>query len=197
MCQILATEGYLVDANHESVRLVIMGKDPYPTRATGIPFCKADWTQQSEVNNSGNYVLRSLGIDIGVAENQFPRPQDLFESLRDEGIIFLNASYVFIGAPLRRKHHLAHMQRAFFLNQRFIESADNTILCGEAKKCHWVTSLNMSRAVEVVHPDLRNRNNPKTRERWSQWWSPCAIAKRFNLTLRSNESPLASGVRKS
>ena len=37
---------YIDSINQERIILVIMGKDPFPTKATNIPFCKKTWAEQ-------------------------------------------------------------------------------------------------------------------------------------------------------
>jgi len=51
--------------------LTIVGKDPYPSDAIGIPFCKPSWNSFCKNNVSGFTIIKSLGFDIMVLRSQF------------------------------------------------------------------------------------------------------------------------------
>ncbi len=113
------------------ISLVIMGKDPFPSGATGIPFCKEDWDEQTKLTCSGRTVLDSLGIDLECAKENFNSPSLLFEALRKEGILFLNASYRFIGGRIRKRdpQHQSYLEEALNINIPILSAAQNIILC--------------------------------------------------------------------
>lgn len=170
--------------DQNQIRLIIMGKDPYPTNANGVPFCKPTWTEQLDSSYSGYHIFRSLGIESKSLETSFDNPIDYFIFLSFRGIIFLNLSYSYIGGPIRRARHNAQLREGFNINRPFLETASNIILCGEAKKNRW-NGHNYSNSIEVVHPDIRNRNSryQSIRENWLSNWSGNSIANRFDITI--------------
>ena len=166
--------------------LVIVGKDPFPSGATDIPFCKATWQEQRSHQCSAKYVLASLGFPLdgqGAKPYGFDTPAQLFAALRDKGIVFLNASYQLIGdinasgatitRPIRKKRDMVALRHAYQINRTYLASATTVIFCGEARKMLWF--VDGITAHHVVHPDVRNRMNPKTRARWEAIWTPNAL----------------------
>jgi hypothetical protein len=158
--------------------LVIVGKDPFPSSPTGIPFCKESWKEQLKDNNSGLHVLKSIGIDTLNAKDNYPKPSNLFHELADQGIVFLNCSYHYLGTSgLPKKDHI-YVDQALSVNEPIIRKAASVLLCGEAKvleeKIKGVTNF-----YKVVHPDIQNRTLKK--EDWHKWWADSVIKQRFNL----------------
>lgn len=189
------THSYLAGALPTSLQVVIVGRDPFPKYATGIPFCKPNWDQQLANNCSGKYVLLSLGIDLAAAQQAHSTPQELFEKLRSNGIVFLNASYKLVGDKIRLSKHKKYLSEANEINKKFIEAAKTVRYCGEAKKINWISPISMDLC--VVHPDIRNKYNPNTRERWLASWSPNALHEQLGLTphLRGLTSTSAESKR--
>lgn len=73
------------------LNLLIVGKDPFPNGAMGIPFCKRTIKEQTNKSGSGYYILKGLGVKI---DDKFDNPEHIFfELLENEGIGFINASY--------------------------------------------------------------------------------------------------------
>ena len=109
---------YLNTVNKKSnLTLVIVGKDPFPSSPTGIPFCKETWKEQLRPNNSGLYVLKSIGIDVQNAETSYLEPSSLFHDLVSQGIVFLNCSYHFLNTTgLPKKYH-AYVDQALTINE--------------------------------------------------------------------------------
>lgn len=173
---------YLRGIPSGSLQVAIVGKDPFPGVRTCIPFCKPNWKEQLASNCSGRYVLSSLGVDLAAAESEHETPGDLFMALRDTGIVFLNASYEFIGGTLRREH-LSHMEAAYAINEPILQASKAAIFCGEAWKVKWI--FHPEHGEFVIHPDVRNRHNPRTKDRWSELWGEKALSKRLGLTIPS------------
>lgn len=178
-----ATIKYISGVSQTSLQLTIIGRDPFPTDPIGIPFCKPTWEQQLESNCSGRNVLLSLGIDLDAAEKEFKTPSGLFESLRSDGIIFLNASYEFIDGKIRKYKHLKYLSDAWAINEPFINISTFVLYCGEANKIKWVAPINNDCC--VVHPDIRNKINKYTSEQWKDTWSQNAIRETLGLTISS------------
>lgn len=180
---------YLDQLGKADVRLAIVGKAPFPSNSVDIPFCKPNWQEQLAGNCSGRHVLLSLGLDPSVLRASFKIPALLFEALLACGVVFLNASYAYLDGSLRKRDHLVHLERANKLNGRVLQSAEAIIYCGEASKIRWVTSIDRPGSHCVVHPDVRNRANPRTSANWHKWWLPNAIVENIGLTLPSKSWP--------
>lgn len=178
---LVSQSAYLTAAGSSPLQLIVVGKDPFPTDATGIPFCKTTWEQQLAFNCSGQYVLRSLGVNLMEAQRAYLTPSALFEYLASIGILFLNASYTFIGQKIRKSKHWEHLYAAHLVNDPFIRVANKVIYCGEAQKIKWVTDIDTGWC--VVHPDVRNRVNPRTSMRWSTVWNDNALRDTFGLRI--------------
>lgn len=163
-----------------NIKLVIVGKDPFPTAPIGIPFCKTSWEEQLKDNNSGLYVLRSIGVNLEYEKTNCIAPSNLFHKLARQGVVFLNCSYHFLDTDgLPKKDHI-YVDMALTVNEPIIRKADNVLLCGEAKiledKIKGVNCFHRS-----VHPDIRNRNSRQPE--WLEWWADKAIKQFFNLSL--------------
>lgn len=170
----------------DEIKLVIMGKDPFPTNPNGIPFCKPTWDEQLAANSSGFVVLNSLGVDR-VDQKKFTEPRELFLELANHGIVFLNVVYEYLGGNklrMRNPQHLNWRELAFEINEPLLDQAENIVLCGEAEKNRW-NGVVYPNAAEVVHPEIRNRISPveSTRQDWERNWSANSISDRFNLDL--------------
>jgi uracil DNA glycosylase len=114
-------------------KLVIIGKDPFPTAPTGIPFCKSSWIEHEQANNSGLYVLRSLWIDLNGAKHRYSVPAGLFYYLATQGIVFLNASYHFLNVKTIPQKDYQYIDMALNINEPIIRNAKDVLLCGQAK----------------------------------------------------------------
>jgi hypothetical protein len=159
-------------------RLTIVGKDPYPQKAVGIPFCKPSWESMCDKRISGLFVLQSLGLDIKKARAEFYSPVEFFIYLvREKGIAFLNRSYHYLGGAVLKKHD-PQLEDAEKINQKYLQKSQNTVLCGrwQEKHRHQKDFDNLNYA---IHPDIRNRN--LNRASWSEWWSEGALKKKFRL----------------
>jgi hypothetical protein len=74
--------------------IIILGIDPYPDKdkRSEIAFATKTIKQLKAKNNSGRYLLYSLGIDIDEKDYEKASPESLFESLyKNDGILTLNA----------------------------------------------------------------------------------------------------------
>lgn len=190
MASIERTRDYVESIELKRVRLVIMGKDPYPESATGIAFCKPDWPALMADNCSGRYVLQALGINLTVesASGQLP-PHDLFKRLAQAGVVFLNASYSEdVGKRFTKARKLDALREAYDLNKPIITAAKTVIRCGEAFRMDWALDSKEEKRqfCDVVHPDKRNSYNSHTKVRWAQLWgTPSSLSKTWSGATRS------------
>ncbi len=163
-----------------NVKLVIVGKDPFPTAPTGIPFCKGSWEEQLKDNNSGYHILESLGINLEYAKTNYITPSGLFHKLASKGLVFLNCSYHFLDAKgLPTKDH-SYVDKALTVNEPIIRKADNVLLCGESKILEKkIIGINCFHS--AVHPDIHNRSIRPIK--WNYWWKRNAIKQFFDLNF--------------
>jgi len=174
---------YLKSPGSKIIKLVIMGKDPYPNNSCYIPFCKPNWAAQLSERYCGVSVLRSIGVDVEKASSRFILPIDLFLSLRTQGIVFLNLSNQYVGRKITKKRDIQSIYNSYEDSKTVLKFAEHVILCGEALKLKWVHSLDYSRYHLAIHPDPRNRNNPKRKTEWSAWWSRNIISDKYNIHI--------------
>ena len=65
----------------QEIELLIVGQDPYKTRATGIAFCKPTWLELLDNQYSALTLFCSLGIQLKKAffdADHFPTPKEFF-----------------------------------------------------------------------------------------------------------------------
>lgn len=169
--------------NQPEIKLVIMGKDPFPKGATGIPFCKPSWEEQLNPTSSGFIVINSLGISRNHLEADFVTPTNCFFELASKGIVFLNLSYSFIDGSIRKEKHQVELRKGFETNEKFLLRANKILLCGEANKNRW--NGFDAEVDEVVHPDIRNgiSRYERIRKDWLATWSFNSLNTRYNLNL--------------
>lgn len=170
-------ENYLKIANAITrVKLVVVGKDPFPKAPTGIPFCKTSWAEQLKDNNSGYHVLKSVGVNLEYEKTNCNVPSDLFCNLARKGVVFLNCSYHFLDTRRLSQKDYIYVEKALPVNEPIIRKADNVLLCGEAKILE-KKIIGVSCFHKVVHPDIQNRKFRK--DKWNFWWSENAIKNFF------------------
>jgi type II secretory pathway component PulL len=77
------------------------------------------------------------------------------------------------------------LEQAHIANTPILREANCVMYCGEAKKVRrWLEPVESAdRAKSVVHPDVRNKNNPRTLHDWKQVWTEGAIGKALALVL--------------
>jgi hypothetical protein len=164
----------------EKFVLTIVGKDPYPTAPTGIPFCKNSWEELLRDNCSGSHVIASLGIEIEEAKRKMTTSQ-FFNELAMHGVAFLNASYHFLETSNIPKKDFTYIEKALETNSAIIEKSEHVILCGQAKVLlsYFTDNGHMK---EFIHPDTRNRGTRK--EAWESIWSPNRLKVEYNLDIK-------------
>jgi hypothetical protein len=152
----------------QEFRLAIMGKDPYPNNANGIPFSKDRWSDFEDYRCSGKYIIDSLGIRIENAKKKFKSPNDLFLFLlKKHQIVFLNISYTFLGdgAAISKKKHSVEINASLVINKPILIKSDSILLCGQAKKLRLFYKDELP-SREVFHPDFRNISKSKWKDDW-------------------------------
>lgn len=169
----------------EEYCLTIMGKDPYPRGATGIPFCKPDWDTFCAYGVSGLSVFRSLGVDIRSVRSKFNQPSDYFIYLvQEKGVVFLNLSYHFLAGRCGKKKHSEQLRNAEEINRQYLHKSKNIILCGEANKIRWYEDT-YNDIHSVVHPDIRNKYSSyeSVKNCWLDYWRDTALKEKYNILI--------------
>jgi hypothetical protein len=162
------------------IRLAIMGIDPYPTRPTGIAFCRRTWKEMLSRASAGLFVLESLGVDVYEVSDEtgsYRTPRDYFIYLAEEhGIVFINASNHFARARLNKDTE-AYFMEAGLCNLLIIEQAQVTLLCGDIPQKLYGAA---DKTVACLHP---SQNWPEFRRHWLETWAPNRLKKQFRLDL--------------
>lgn len=157
----------------DTIEMVIIGKDPYPSDPIGIPFCKLTWDELFKYNCSGRYVLNALGYEESdIPKGRYWSPSTFFEYLiTKKGIAFLNISYHYIGGPLRKKNHESFISEAYGINEPILKKAKIIICCGEANKLRW-TGFNRDGVFKMVHPAIINSvsTHKQVKNGWMKIW---------------------------
>lgn len=178
------------------LKLAIMGRDPYPEDAVGIPFAKPTVLQTAK-SLSGSRIVQSLGIDVKTWRGCDIR--SLFEKLLKQRIVFLNASYKFLGkGPLALGKHGPQLHCANTINSVIINSTENVVLCGEAGKGYrWSNGLGTKAILPpkfycAPHPSARVYNRDEAE--FQKYWAPKALVDMFGL--QAEMSILNSNIKK-
>lgn len=178
----LPDKDYLKTEEKDIVKLIVLGKDPYPTGPTKIPFMKKTWKEFS-TNTAGCVVIESI-MDKSLDEikKEYGEPRFLFDYLKREGIYFLNASYKCVGQRgFQKDKDLELLKTAYEENKKILEKAKNIILCGNdaSKAIQWVNHIFKKSIVnEALHPSYRG---DKKNERFKTFWEKGALKTLFNL----------------
>jgi uracil DNA glycosylase len=167
---------YLKNAenNAENIKIVLIGQDPYPSDANGIPFCKNDL--KNIKNTSGGFILKRLGIlsfdsNDGIAT---------FHHLLEKGILFLNLSNQLLktedGKWLNRELIDELLIDSFKSNENIISKLNPSVLIlrlGSQKKLsgffksnYYKPNKDKYKILSIIHPSPFNKN----RESWRNIW---------------------------
>lgn len=165
--------------------MVVVGKNPYPQGATGIPFIKPCWEEMRDTNCSGRYVLESLtGLTIEEIEKLSPSPREFaFQLLEQAGVVLLNAAYS--KGPWRAKYRRESWENS---NHKVIAHAANkgaqVLLCGQARVIEsWVKKENLWPSC-APHPSLQSRaslTRTKSEDIWDSCWTRGSLKEAFDL----------------
>ena len=172
----------------KEIKLVIVGKDPFPTDAMGIPFCKEKW-DMFQKNQSGIKVVESIDKDYEKKKNMAPKAYFMY--LAENGMVLLNASYYFLeGEKVSRKRHFEFVRKSLKINFPFLCKADHVFLCGDAyKMINWVVDGLSDKKHKVMHPSPQAYNSARGKDKkqeWKKYWSPGVIQKMLKLKLKEH-----------
>lgn len=162
------------------INLVIVGRDPYPKYATGIPFSKPSWNLLKK-NSAGHFVFRSL-----LGENYYNKaktPDKLTYFLLNKGIALLNASYQLLDGSPKKHRDIRRIRKALALiNSDILQKARQVVLCGAAyKMLNWAGCYKDNKYHAAPHPSLQAYNaSKKNRKKWCQFWGVGRLSRYLN-----------------
>lgn len=120
---------YLDQVNQlESIKLLLVGQDPYKTNATGIAFHKNTFDllfEKSDENRCcGQDVLASLGFSEAVIRKNFKQPNEVWYYLLNKGIGIINISHSILDAPfIEGQSRKEFREKLFESNEEKIRSS--------------------------------------------------------------------------
>ncbi|GGH76732.1 hypothetical protein JOD43_004345 [Pullulanibacillus pueri] len=157
-------------------KLCIVGRDPFPKGATGIPFCKETWDVQFKKNHAGYSIIKSFGQNT---EN-YSSPKEHFYNLAKHGIVFLNASYYFLNKEyISKTKHLDAVASSFGINKPILQRSKKILLSGK-DTCTMIGWMNPDvyfdeKYTKVPHPSPQSRNRIKLKSEWDKYWDKDAL----------------------
>lgn len=163
----------------DNIKLVIIGQDPYPEGANGVPFCKDNL--KNIKSTSGGLILQRIGHQA-FGDND---GVNTFIRLLESGILFMNLSYELLkndeGKWLSKERIKKLLDDGYTRNQEILEMLPPEAIVlrlGTQKRIN--TFFNETyknffsekfRIQSVIHPSPFNRK----RESWINLWGNEAI----------------------
>lgn len=163
----------------DKIKILIVGRDPYPKGSMGIPFCKDDIKELRKHNCSGKYLLKGLGIDI---DNEKRESNDIFfDLLKTKSVGFVNASYFYIGTEKPKRYQVKYSN---LLNQQIFKKSEFVVMTNSAEKLLKTRDKKITTGykpievsenkmpikknwIPVCHPDFRNINRECHKKLWN------------------------------
>lgn len=156
-----------------SIKVLIVGQDPYPSGANGVAFCKDNYyaLYVEEPETAGATVLKSMGIDMEKARKIGRKnPKVLFyELLTKSGICFINV-YNKLYDQLNVEDRKTIAEETARFNLPIVKKAESIILLGKSVTKttfeDFYQGINYSHV--LIHPSLRAKeSNPSE---WTETW---------------------------
>ena len=156
-----------------SIKVLIVGQDPYPSGANGVAFCKDNYyaLYVEEPEPAGATVLKSMGIDMEKARKiGYKNPKVLFyELLTKSGICFVNV-YNKLYDQLNVEDRKAVAEETAKFNLPIVEKAESIILLGKGITKttfeNYYKGINYSHV--LIHPSLRAKETNLSE--WTETW---------------------------
>ena len=164
----------------KSLKLVIVGQDPYPQGANGIAFCKNTFEELQDEYCCGKEVLHSLGIDIDELKNEFSNPIEMFFDLLDKGIAFINVNHTLFSEN-------TDVNKYKLYNNQFLNKTDKIVVLGlsTAKVAFQNTYPEYQNVNFLIHPSGKAKTNNLIQ--WVNIWAKTYLKDNF-LTKSTIES---------
>lgn len=169
----LDEEYFSILLNEKMLKMVIVGKDPYPNNAYGIPFYK-ERPDILNKNYSGYHLLYGLGIDVKLDDRDIK--QIFYDLLNKDKIGFINASYY-----LLEKKKPNSFEKSLFkkLNNVIVNKAKIILTIKGAYKIQKLTYLNDNNHL-ICHPCTQARSKCKD-EHEKLWCTKGGILIKYNI----------------
>lgn len=161
----------------DNIKLVLIGLDPFPKNAIGIPFCKAEWKDLKK--GTGFRVFSSL-LDVDNFSAWPITPKNQAIELAKNGVIFLNSSYELLRDPNRKKGRQVFLDKGLAFNAMFLKKAQNILCLGVVSFNHVEDEFKLTKLKNFAyHPAARalQRADPK----WKNFWDKGCLKHKFNL----------------
>jgi hypothetical protein len=148
-----------------TLKLVIIGQDPYPSGANGIAFCKNTFDELLHPSCCGKEILYSLDINIDSAIKNFSSPIELFYDLLDNGIAFINVNHEMF---TDQAQNLSIFKP---YNQSFLEKAEQIVVLGlsKAKDAFKQYYSEFENVEFLIHPSAKAKLNSPID--WKKKWN--------------------------
>ena len=195
------------------IKILIIGKDPYPKGANGVAFCKNSWDELFEgketLENDGEQrccgqdVLYSLGFEEEKARAKFKSPIDLWLYMLEKGVVMINIAHSILKkdefiygqatevyAETLFKANEEMILQSKELNDPIIEKSDELFILGElATKCifnHFYEEFKDKPREVLIHPSIRGKKGNKEKyHEWSETWRKHYLLRRVKYKLAS------------
>jgi hypothetical protein len=161
----------------DSIRLLIVGQDPYPTNSNGVAFCKDSYYELFQDDCSGGIVLKSMGIDKEMARLiSRKNPKNLFyELLTSCGICFVNVFNKLYDRLSIEEIKLAAEEACQF-NMPIVQKSKTIVLLGKGRTKNtfdeFYSGINYQHV--LIHPSQKARAGNETE--WSEAWESAKLA---------------------
>lgn len=163
----------------ESIQLLIVGQDPYPTNPNGVAFCKNSYYELFQEDCSGGIVLKSLGLDKEKSrEVSRKNPKNLFyKLLTSHGICFINV-FNKTSDQLSVEDTKAAAEEARDFNMPIIEKSKTIVLLGKGRTRSTFEKYYPSMQYHhvLIHPSPKAKVGSE--EEWTETWE---TQKLFNI----------------
>ena len=164
----------------DSIKVLIVGQDPYPSGANGVAFCKENYyaLYVEEPEPAGATVLKSMGIDMEKARKiSYKNPKNLFyELLSKSGICFINV-YNKLYDQINVEDRKVIAEETAQFNLPIVQKAETIILLGKGitKNTFEDYYKGITYNHVLIHPSLRAKeSNPVE---WSETWETRKLEK--------------------
>ena len=155
----------------ETIKMLIIGQDPYPSKANGVAFCK-DWRYELyQPDCCGGTVLNSLGFDETYAKENHKNPREMFRYLlTHKGICFTNINQKQFN-KLTTEEIEESVQATRDFNTPFVEKAECIVLLGKSKTREYFEKYYPSFKPDyvLIHPSGLARAIDETE--WDETWT--------------------------
>lgn len=171
---------YRTASKMETIKLLVVGQDPYPTGSNGVAFCKDSYYSLyvEEPETSGSIVLKSMGLDMKKAR-QISRknPKTLFyELLTKFGICFINV-YNKAHDNIDIEERRINAEQTYRFNLPIVKKAKKIVLLGKGitKNTFEEYYEGISYDHVFIHPSLSaKQSNPSE---WAEIWETNTLEK--------------------